>query len=164
MAAADDIRGGVLAKFQALEEAGLNQHTVEFFIFVSSTGGKEIAGKQGDRLFKKLTLKPNPEVVFNRREIVTQDGLQTISDVQLKGAFPETLDGLEILVNDAGEVTASSQISVSYAGPREFRLDIERTDYILINGERYTFRAGGYLNIDKLESKWSLKLLRTDKQ
>lgn len=164
MGAAYEIRAGKRAKFQALEEAGLNNHVVDLFIFVSSSGGKDYAGKQGERRYNKLTLKPNPEVTLTRREIMTQDGFVTASDAQLKGAFPDTLNGLEVVMNGDGEVTASSPISKTYTDARDFRVDIEKTDFILIDGERYAFRAGASLNVDKTESEWAMKLVKADKK
>ncbi len=163
MGAADEIRAGERSKFEALEEAGLNNHLVELFVFISSTGGNDIVGKQGDRRYNRLILKPNPQVELNRREIITQDGFQTASDAQLQGAFPEVLKGFEVILNDAGQQTASVAISKAYASAKEFRLDVEKTDYILIDGERYVFRGGAYLNINKTETVWKMKLLKADK-
>lgn len=164
MGAADEIRSGIRAKYAALEEAGLNTHTVELFIFKSKSGANEIAGKQGERRYDRLILKPNPEITMRRREIMTENGFVTTSDVSLKGAFPDQLSGLDIVTNEAGQTTASSPIVRTFATPREFRAAIERTDYILIDGERYQFRAGGTLDSNETESEWTMKLLRSEKQ
>jgi hypothetical protein len=163
MGAADDIRAGKLAKYAALQEAGVNTHTVEIMLFISASGQKNYAGKSGEQRYNRLTISPTPEVVFRRQVISTPNGFENVSDVSLKGAFPQSLSGDEVVLTN-GEQTASSPTSKSYAGPRAFRLDIEAAEYFLIDGEKYKYRAGGFMAVDKYEGEWSLKLIRADKQ
>lgn len=163
MGAADEIRAGKLAQYAALQDAGLNTHAVEVFILLSKTGSKEIVGKQGERRYNRLTISPTPEVTLNRREIPTENGFLTTSDAQLKGPFPPSLAGREVLINEAGDETASTPTTKAYADARVFRVEIEQADYFLIDGERYKFRGGGLLSVDKYESEWSIKLLKAQK-
>lgn len=163
MGAADDIRAGKLQKYQALEEAGMNNHTVEMMLFFSGSGSSLHTGNQGNKTYKRLTLKPNPEVRFTRSEVPTDDGLVKSHDVILKGAFPEVLSGLEVMLDKTGAVSSSVATSKTYPGPREFRADIEKADYFLIDGEKFEFRGGGFLKVDAKETEWSLKLVRTAK-
>lgn len=164
MNAAEAIRNGRREKLKALEIAGLNNRLVEMVIQLSATGESLHAGNQGERRVQRLTIKPNPIVAFRRVEVNTQNGIERAHDVSLDGAFPEALAGLEQVLNRAGAVTASVATAKAYVSPKAFRDDVERADYFLIDGEKYEFRAGGYLDIDARDASWKLKLLRTNKQ
>ncbi len=159
MGAADEIRAGVLAKFEALESAGLNNHTVVIFTKVDATGEKRYAGKGGSERIHRLTLKPNPQVVLSRKTVATSNGFEDESHARLEGAFPSKLSGEEFISTD-GEETSSAPVEKTFADHREFRVYLEKADYFTIDGELYKYRGDGFLNVNKTETEWSLRLVK----
>jgi hypothetical protein len=156
---AEAIRAGKREKYQALEDAQMNTHVVEFFLFASESGAAPHIGKSGTRVLHKYAIKPNPEVTFKRSEAATPEGFQKAHDVVIVGAFPEKLSGVIV-----GGPNNNQAVTKTYNSPRDFRADIEKADYFAIDGEKFEYRDGGHLDIDKLESIWKLKLVRLAKQ
>jgi hypothetical protein len=163
MQAAENLRAGKRAQYQALEKSGINTHTVELLLFLSETGPRHYAGKSGTRQYTRLTLSPTPEVTFSRKIAATPNGFENQSDVTLKGAFPTSLSGTEVTLDSDGQQSASIPTLQNYDAPAAFRMDIEAADLFLIDGEKYRFRGHGFLNTDRMESEWTLQLVRVEK-
>jgi hypothetical protein len=163
MNAAERIRSGKRAHYAALEQAGINTHTVDCFLLLAQIGNKPYVGQSGQRRWLKLTLSPAPMVSLARQISNTPQGFSNMSDATLKGAFPESLNGSEIL-RDASEQLISSTPSLkNYDSPTAFRQDLEAADYFLIDGEPYHYQGDGFLNINPTESEWELHLVRAEK-
>lgn len=160
MNAADRLRAAKRSQYRALSHTGIYSQTVEIFLFVSETGQRHYAGYAGERHYLRLTLEPNPSITLKQRSSNTAEGPQTDNEVLLTGAFPNQLIGLGLIVNVNGEETTGESIIRNYATPTAFRNDIETADYFRISGEIYQFIAAGQLEIDPIQSEWSLRLVR----
>ena len=157
--AAAAIRKGKLQAYTALEKAGLNNSSVKVLIQISQTGGQAFAGNRGTITKLELDIKPNPEIVFVRKTFATDSGLQDQSNVTLKGAFPEALKGFQLVMIGDTE-TERIGIVKQYATPQDFRAELMKADYFIIDGERYRFQGDGYLNVNKTQSEWTLQLIK----
>jgi hypothetical protein len=165
MGAADDIRAGKLAKYQALQDAGLNTSQVIFSVLENIEGADAVLGVKGLKTEIRYQITPNPEVTLKRRSHVSQSGSVIHSDAVMIGAFPVRIEGFEYIDGEATGVRINSPVE----SPKAFRELLESAEFFLVDGEKYLFFTApgdqsGFAEVDKYQSEWRIKLVRDAKQ
>jgi hypothetical protein len=145
----------------ALDAAGFYPSTVVFDLLVTTTNALPYAGKAGERRYWRLNLRPTPEVVFQQRIDVTADGALAAGIVTLKGAFPLSLSGYEVIRSAAGVDSPGGLVTKTYDEVSPFCQDLEAAERFWIDQFAYRFLDGGILELDAQQTEWRLKLIRS---
>ncbi len=165
MGASRNIRAGKRAAYAALEKAGLNTQPVEMLILLTASDARNVRGLTGNRTYARLTLSPTPESVLNSRIVLQLGGTEWASDLTLKGAFPESLAGHEVTLDENGNTLNSVQLLKNYASPADFQQDLETAERFIVNGlSSYVLQGAGSLRINQTQSEWTLHLTRLPKE